>query len=134
LSARRGHITKNLPNIASLNGNDTGIPLATKREVEKQGKKVAAGQPVHNGQARNNQNEIVVKWLEKLDDRPREMFTYIVSAYPQTITRKELGIKMGIVSKGGYFHRILQQLRKKQLVQVDFSKDEVKARTELFGK
>jgi uncharacterized protein DUF87 len=81
-----------LPNIASLNGNDTGIPLATKREVEKQGKKEAPGQPVHNGLARNNQNEIVVKWLEKLDDRPREMFTYIVSAYPQTITRKELGI------------------------------------------
>jgi hypothetical protein len=75
---------------------------------------------------------LIKKWLEKLDDRPKEMFTYIVQAYPGTITRKELAIKMGLAVKGGYFHRDLQSLRKKGIIGIDFGKDVVWALEALF--
>ena len=76
---------------------------------------------------------LIKKWLEKLDGRSKEMFTYIVQAYPGMITRKELAIKMGLAVKGGYFHRNLQSLRKKGIIGIDFGKDLVWALEALFN-
>jgi hypothetical protein len=78
-------------------------------------------------------NAVIKKWSGKLEARPQEMFQYIILVYPEKITRKELAIKMGIAVKGGYFHRILQSLRKKGLVEIDFSNDVVWAKDELFA-
>ena len=90
-------------------------------------------QQVQSRHGKTSQNIYVMKWLQKLDQRSSEILQYIVGVYPKPMTRKEIGIKMGISVKGGHFHRILQKLRRNLLVDINFSTDEVRAKDELFG-
>jgi hypothetical protein len=113
---------------------DASLSEKTGQKIEARDDLLAQETPqqVQNGH-NTSQNIFVMKWLQKLDQRSSEMLQYIAGVYPNPITRKELGIKMGISAKGGHFHRILQKLRRNHLVEINFATDEVRAKNELFG-
>ena len=122
-----------IPYDASFSGENTEEKIGQKIEARNDLLSQETPQQVQNSHGKTSQNIFVMKWLQKLDQRSSEMLQYIVGVYPNPITRKELGIKMGISVKGGHFHRILQKLRRNHLVDINFAKDEVRAKDELFG-
>ena len=122
-----------MPYDAPFSGENKEVTIGQKIEARNGLHSHETPQQGQDGQGKTSQNIVVMKWLQKLDQRSSEMLQYIVGVYPNPITRKQLGIKMGISVKGGHFHRILQKLRRNHLVDINFAADEVRAKDELFG-
>jgi DNA-binding IclR family transcriptional regulator len=69
-------------------------------------------------------------WRSVLRAGERKMLDALVAAYPNTLTREELGGRTGYAPNGGTFTTYLGTLRRNDLVEVNG--DTVRARAELF--
>jgi Helicase HerA, central domain/Helicase HerA-like C-terminal len=70
-------------------------------------------------------------WLSALDQGPRRMLEVLVTAYPKSLTKAELGEASGYEAAGGTFRTYLPKLKRLGLVDVD--RDQVRASEMLFS-
>ena len=71
-------------------------------------------------------------WRGKFLAGERKMFDVLISRYPESISKEELGKETGYEASGGTFSTYLSTLRKNQLATVEKKTDMVKAADTLF--
>lgn len=77
-----------------------------------------------------SQEELLAMWSSNLSGGARRMFDYLVSEFPRSVSRSELGEVIEMSASSGSFSNYLSRLRSNGLIKVDGS--DVKASSDLF--
>lgn len=84
-----------------------------------------------NPQAPESSEEIIEMWKDNLQGGAKRMFEYLVSCYPNAVSKEEVADNTGLISTSGTFGTYLSMLRSNGLIELENGM--VKASENLFA-